>query len=494
MRAALRIVPIIILFAAGCKPVDNAAPAEDVEARIGRVISGLQGPVQIQGEPPAAMTLADRMAHHQVPGVSVAVIDSGRIVWARGFGVKETGSADSVTAETLFQAASISKPVAATAMLRLVQEGRLSLDENVNSYLKSWQLPDNAFTAAEKVTLRRLASHSAGLTVHGFPGYHADSAVPTVVQVLDGARPANTAAVRADTVPGSLWRYSGGGTTLMQLVLTDATGQPFAELMQQTVLAPAGMSQSTYEQPLPEARAAEAARGHRRDGSILPGRWHTYPEQAAAGLWTTPADLARWALAIDAARRGDAGAILSQATATEMLTIQKGTVGLGPFIEGKGAELHFGHGGANEGFRATVIFFPGTGQGAAVMSNNDTGADLNQEILYAIGAEYDWPGYGPKSVAVVTLDSLTLAKIVGEYTLTYQKESIPLTVSQSGGRLVMASPALGDVPDTVLATSPTSFISPARGMQFGFTIFETSVATGVTVTLAPGFTVVGKRK
>ena len=492
MRSALRIVSIIILFAAGCKPIDTAPPVEDVEARIGRVVGGLRGPVQIQGEPPATMTLADRMTHYQVPGVSIAVIDGGRIAWARGYGVKEAGGGDSVTVETLFQAASISKPVAATAMLRLVQEGRLSLDENVNGYLTSWQLPDNPFTATEKVTLRRIASHSAGLTVHGFPGYHADSAVPTVVQVLDGARPANTKPVRVDTVPGSLWRYSGGGTTLMQLVLTDVTGQPFAELMQQMVLGPAGMSRSTYEQPLPEARAAEAARGHRPGGSLLPGRWHTYPEQAAAGLWTTPSDLASWALAIDAARRGEEGAILSPAMATEMLTVQKGTVGLGPFIEGKGTELHFGHGGANEGFRATVIFFPATGQGAAVMSNSDTGADLNQELLYAIGAEYGWPGYGPKTVAVVTLDSLALAKIAGDYVLTYQKETIPLTASVTGGRLVVTSPPLGT--DTLVATAPTSFISPTRGMQFDFTIFETSVATGITVTLGPGFTITGKRK
>jgi CubicO group peptidase (beta-lactamase class C family) len=406
--------------------------------------------------------------------------------------VKETGTADSVTAETLFQAASISKPVAATAMLQLVQEGKLALDENVNSYLKSWQLPDNAFTATEKVTLRRIASHSAGLTVHGFPGYHADSAVPTVVQVLDGARPANTAPVRVDTLPGSLWRYSGGGTTIMQLVVMDVSGQPFAEVMRQRVLEPVGMSRSTYEQPLPEARGTEAARGHRRDGSLLPGRWHTYPEQAAAGLWTTPTDLAKWALAIDAARRGAPGSVLSQATASEMLTVQKGMVGLGPFIEGTGTGQHFGHGGSNEGFRATVIFFPATGQGAAVMSNNDTGGDLNQEILYAIAAEYGWPGYGPKTVAAVTLDSIALAKIAGDYQLTYQKETIPLTASMAGTRLVITSPAVGT--DTLLATSPTSFISPSRGMQFDFTIFETSVATSVTVTLAPGFTISGKRK
>lgn len=488
---ALRTTSIIILLAAGCKSVDKSPPTAD-PARIERVVSGLRGPVQVQGAPPATMPLAERMARYKVPGVSIAVIDSGRIVWARGFGVKEAGSTDSVGPGTLFQAASISKPVTATAMLRLVQEGALSLDENVNTYLKTWQLPDNPFTASEKVTLRRIASHSAGLTVHGFPGYDADSTVPTVVQVLDGARPANTAPVRVDTVPGSRWRYSGGGTTIMQLALMDATGQPFAALMDRLVLAPAGMTSSTYEQPLPEARATEAARGHRPDGTMLHGRWHTYPEQAAAGLWTTPTDLAKWALAIDAARRGERDAILSQATATEMLTVQKGVVGIGPFIEGTGSGLHFGHGGANEGFRATVIFFPATGQGAAVMSNNDSGGDLNQEILYAIGAEYGWPGYGPKQVTVVTLDEAALGKIAGAYVLSYEKEQIPLTATVAGGRIVVESPALGS--DTLLATSPTSFVSPTRGTQFDFTIFETSVAMGVTVTLGPGFTISGKRK
>jgi CubicO group peptidase (beta-lactamase class C family) len=491
MTRAPRIASIIILLAAGCKSVDKSLPAEPDPARIERVLTGLRGPVQVQGVPAATMTLAERMAHYKVPGVSIAVIDSGRIVWARGLGVKEAGTADSVTSATLFQAASISKPVTATAMLRLVEEGTLSLDENVNAYLKSWQLPDNPFTATEKVTLRRIASHSAGLTVHGFPGYDADSAVPTVAQVLDGARPANTAPVRVDTLPGSLWRYSGGGSTIMQLAMMDVSGQPFAALMERLVLTPAGMTASTYEQPLPESRAAEAARGHRPDGAMLHGRWHTYPEQAAAGLWTTPTDLAKWALAIDAARRGEQGAILSQATAAEMLTIQKGQVGLGPFIEGTGAGLHFGHGGANEGFRASVIFFPATGQGAAVMSNNDTGGDLNQEILYAIGAEYGWPGYGPKTVTAVALDSAALARIAGDYVLDVQKEQVPLAVTIAGGRLVVES-MLGA--DTLVALSPTSFISLARGIQFDFALFETSVATGVMVTPAPGFTLSGKRK
>lgn len=197
---------------------------------------------------------------------------------------------------TLFQAGSISKPVAALAALRLVEQGKLSLDEDVNAKLVSWKVPGNEFTKEQKVTLRRLLTHSAGLTVHGFPGYAAGAQVPTLVQVLNGEKPANTPAIRVDTVPGRLWRYSGGGYTIMQQLLIDVTQKSFPELMRQLVLEPAGMKHSTYEQPLPPARAGEAATAHDANGQPVKGQFHTYPEMAAAGLWTTPTDLALLAI------------------------------------------------------------------------------------------------------------------------------------------------------------------------------------------------------
>nr|MCU0649994.1 beta-lactamase family protein [Gemmatimonadaceae bacterium] len=262
---------------------------------IARVTAQLTPAIIVKGAPAATHALADRMAKYRVPGVSIAVIDSGRLVWSRAYGVKEAGTTDSITPTTLFQAASISKPIAATAMLRLVEQGVIALDTPVTRYLTSWRLRDNRFTAKEPVTLRRIASHSAGFGVHGFPGYAQGAAVPTIPQILDGVKPANTAAVRVEAVPGTAFSYSGGGITIEQLVMTDVTGESFPALMRRLVLAPLGMRNSLYEQPLPDSLASRAATGHRPDGTMVQGRWHTYPEMAAAGLWTTPSDLATWA-------------------------------------------------------------------------------------------------------------------------------------------------------------------------------------------------------
>lgn len=445
-----------------------AAPALPDSVRVVRALAGLRPGVEVEGRPAPRWALAERMAHYKVPGVSIAVISGGRIVWAGGFGVKETGTTDSVTASTLFQAASISKPVAATGMLRLVSLGTLALDTNVNRYLRSWQVPDNRFTATEKVTLRRLASHSAGLTVHGFPGYEAGKPVPSVVQVLNGARPANTGPVRVDTFPGAIWRYSGGGTTIEQLVMTDVTEEAFPALMKRLVLDPAGMTLSTYEQPLPESRAGEAARGYRADGTMVPGRWHTYPEMAPAGLWTTPTDLAKWALAIAAAQKGADTMVLPQAIAEQMLTVQKGSFGIGPSLGGTGRTFRFGHGGANEGYRCTLVYYPEAGVGVAVMTNSDAGDQLNTEIQYAVAAEYEWPDFAPKTIPSVARDSAALAPYVGTYQLNFNRQSFPMTVEYAGGKL--AARLLGAVEGEELVAADTlgTFHSAARGWKVEF--------------------------
>jgi CubicO group peptidase (beta-lactamase class C family) len=209
MRLTLSVVLATVLsFSLHSAP--QTVPAA-VEARIARVESGLLPPIVVAGRPVPPMTLSARMAGLKVPGVSIAVINDGAVEWAKGYGVVEAGTTNPVTSRTLFQAASISKPVAALAALRLVEQGKLALDEDVNAKLTSWKVPENEFTKTEKVTLRRLLSHTAGLTVHGFSGYPAGTPVPTLVQVLDGAKPANSAAVRVDVVPGTIMRYSGGG-------------------------------------------------------------------------------------------------------------------------------------------------------------------------------------------------------------------------------------------------------------------------------------------
>ncbi len=414
-RLCVLVIPVAVMaaFAAqsSVKP-DQAA----VEVRAARVESGLLPPIVVSGRPVPAKTLAERMAALKVPGISIAVINEGVIEWAKGYGVAEAGTSTPVTPRTLFQAASISKPVTALAALRLVEQGKLVLDEDVNAKLTSWKVPETDLTKTEKVTLRRLLSHTAGLTVSGFGGYPADAPMPSLVQVLNGEKPANNAAIRVDVLPGKLWRYSGGGFTVAQQLMIDVSGRPFPALLDELVLKPLGMADSTYEQPLPADRRLAAAAGHGSDGRPISGRYHTYPEMAAAGLWTTPTDLAKFLLEIRKAL-GRSSAILTAETARQMTTIQKSGYGLGLGIEGAGPSASFGHGGSNEGFKCQMTAFFESGRGAVVMTNGDRGGFLASEVLRSIAREYGWPAFQPAEKKVVAVDPKALALFEGRYEL-----------------------------------------------------------------------------
>ena len=276
------LLPLLLLnsvLASGASGQDTPDANALIRQHIQHVASGLLPDVIVHhpGETsgPQTHTLAERMAALHVPGVSIAVVHDGRIEWAQGFGVVIMGGAP-VDPGTLFQAGSISKPVAALAALHLVQEGRLSLDTDVNQTLKSWKLPASAAAEGKPATLRELLTHTAGLTVHGFPGYAAGEPVPALVQVLNGEKPANTKPIVVDTAPGTLWRYSGGGFTIAQLMMIDVSGQPFPKLMHDVVLQPLGMSHSTYEQPLPADRKTAAATPYDENGRPIEGGSHTY--------------------------------------------------------------------------------------------------------------------------------------------------------------------------------------------------------------------------
>jgi CubicO group peptidase (beta-lactamase class C family) len=409
-------------------------PEPDVAARVARIERGLLPATRVQGRTYAPATIEERMRVHGVPAVSVAVINDGRIEWAKAYGLADVETRRPATTATLFQAASISKPVAAMGALRLVQEGRLALDEDVNTKLRSWKVPANELAARRPVTLRLILTHSAGLTVHGFPGYAASAPVPTVVQLLSGEKPANTAAVRVDIEPGSRWRYSGGGTTVMQLLMTDVTGEPFPSLMRRLVLDPIGMTASTYEQPLPASRATEAATGYRSGGRAVVGRYHTYPEMAAAGLWTTPTDLARVIIEVQRSLADASNKVLSREMTLMMLTRGVGTHGLGPGIDGAGDSLRFGHGGANEGFRAMFAGLATRGQGAVVMTNSDNGMTVVGEIMQAIAREYRWPGFSPRVVVPLAVSAEAIGEYVGRYVLAGRP--LELRIAVADGRLV----------------------------------------------------------
>jgi CubicO group peptidase (beta-lactamase class C family) len=425
-----------------------AAPAvaQDpaVAARIARVENGLTTPVVVAGRADQGAPIAERMRAARTPAVSIAVINDGRIEWARAYGVLEAGGTAQADTATLFQAASISKPVSVLGALALVERGQLALDTDVNTFLRSWRVPENAFTAQEKVTLRRLVSHSAGLTVSGFPGYAMSASVPTTVQVLDGQAPANTAPVRVDTLPGAILRYSGGGITVMQQMMEDVSGRPFALFMGETVLQPLVMPHSSYDYNVSADRAGRIARAHNPRGEPIMGGWHRYPEMAAAGLWTTPSDLARFLIAVHRASNGETVGPLTPALARQMLTLQKGNngngFGLGLQLNGTGTPAAwFGHGGSNVGYRAQAMMFTESGDGAVVMTASDAGTEVMFEILRSISREYGWPTMRPVEKTAVALDPAALSDFPGRYAGALQNQTAEYTVAAADGVLTITT-------------------------------------------------------
>lgn len=488
LRSAKKIALMLILLSVCGIARPQTSQQGSGEARIEHVLSGLRSPIAIKGRNPETWTLADALSQSHVPGISIALIDNNQIAWARGFGVKQAGTADPVTASTLFQAQSISKAVTATATLVLVNSGRLSLDESPNAYLKSWKLPYNDYQAQEKVTLRRILSHSSGLNVSSFAGYQVGEPLPSLLQILNGEKPANNPPVRVDFTPSSKSRYSGAGAEVEQQLLTDVTGQSFPELMKRLVLTPVGITLSTYEQPLPQARWVEAASGHDGDGAVIKGRWLIQPQLAAGGLWTTPTDLAMWALAITRAWKGEQNALFSKRIATEMLTVQVAPYGLGVEVQGSGPTLEFSHGGSNVGFRAQLVMFPAVGKGAVIMANGDRADWVISSLIKSIASEYDWPALRQTEREVVALTTAQLDALVGVYSMPPgpSGEQVTYEITRTGNRLFAEFKGLGSYPRYELfPSSVTSFFS-TNGLDVNFTLDASGRATSLKMGEIPG--------
>ncbi len=433
-------------------------------------------------------TLAERMENYHVPAVSAAVIENGQIVWAKAWGEADLEAGSPATTETLFQAASISKPVAALVALSLVEDGRLELDGPVNHYLTSWTIPDNEFTADSAVTLRGILTHSAGLSVWGFPGYRKDEpfndeqALATNPQVLEGE--GNTDPVRVYKVPGTSWQYSGGGYTVMEQMLEDVTGGPFHTIATSRVLTPAGMTRSTYEQPLSEERWAEASRGHRGDGAEVEGEWHTYPEQAAAGLWTTPTELATLSVHLLRILDGTVtDGVITRDMLSRMLTPNRdgdedfNDWGLGFGISEIDGQRAFGHGGSNEGFRASWQMFPDLGVGYAIMTNGDAGGALAAEMARAIAAVRGWPVHRVETRVRMRPEAAEIAALAGNYDVEGADDFVVEVRPGDDATLEFIVPGQGAF--TWYATSPDEWFDPSDGQELTVERDEDGNVTGV---------------
>jgi CubicO group peptidase (beta-lactamase class C family) len=468
LRAINPTVRYVFLFMSIALSVTTRAqspkqPSPEVRKHIERITACITGQVVIMGDASSCKTLKERMAELHIPGASIAVVHNGAIEWAEGFGVVQVGGAP-VTPETLFQAASISKPLSAMAALHLVQQGKLSLDADIDQWLTTWKVPASTTSPKAVVTLRELITHTAGFSVHGFPGYAAGAPVPTLVQILDGEKPANTPPIRLESPPKDHWQYSGGGFTVMQQMLLDISKVSYPKLMHGTVLAAIGMKYSTYQQPLPVNLRADAATPYNSDGTPVEGGPHTYPEMAAAGLWTTPSDIALYILENQRSLAGKANHVLSPEMTKQMMTPGMGNWGLGVQIGGAAANPYFTHGGVNDGFESLFVGYENSGDGAVVMTNASGGSRLAEELMGAIAAEYKWPDFAPVVRTTVKVNPSMLAKYVGKYEF---EDHFVRTVTLQNGQLVVSGPNQHPG-DKLYPESETTFFATVANAEFEF--------------------------
>jgi CubicO group peptidase (beta-lactamase class C family) len=422
---------IFLLFpvTVSCQTFDPA-----LQQKINAVENSL-APNIIFGDTIPKGNLEKRMKETSIQGLSIAVIRDYKIEWAKGYGWADVEEKRKVTTETRFQAASISKSINSLGLLKLAEMGKLDPEADINNYLTSWKFPYDTVSKNKKISVNNLLSHTAGLDIHGFPGYKKTDSIPTIQEVLDGKRPANTKPVRSLFEPGTKFKYSGGGTTISQLILTDITKSSYAGWMEKNVLQPLAMTNSSYQQP---PAAGALATGYYGNGESVKGKYHIYPEQAAAGLWTTPTDLAKYIIECQLAFEGRSNKVLSPAMMKKRLTPYiDSNAALGVFIENRKGQLYFNHNGGNEAFLCTSYGSMQGGNGVVIMINGDNFAVVG-ELLNSVATVYDWKGfYTPTFKQVVTIPKDTLQQFVGNFLLVKDTLSISfcgndLCIKQNG--------------------------------------------------------------
>jgi CubicO group peptidase (beta-lactamase class C family) len=356
--------------------------------------------------------IRERMATHNVPGIGVAVVLDNRLAWATSYGRVEKSSDHWIHNDTVFQAASCSKPVSTLGFLRLVQSGLIGLDDDVNPKL-GWKLPKRPCAQEAwktKVTLRRLLRHRGGIIGRGatnptsscsnfadnggggFGGYEDAPGVgiPTVREILEGTsnRPGvtvNSHKVELTYDPGSMSAYSGEGFVLMMQLFERQQGSSLGTWMRTNVFADAGMTHSTYALQAPSFSGPPAS-GHDGNGNVIAGKRRRYPESSAAGLYTTPSDLGRFIIAINQGGSINGHQILDSTRHQSLMND-----GLGMPTGGVGTnDEWFWHNGANAGFRCQFKGYPKKRAGFAIMTNGDSGGDLYDEIAAALIRTYSW--------------------------------------------------------------------------------------------------------
>jgi len=440
----------------------------EIQNRITSVENNLRQWTKIEGQP--ELTLEERMKHYHVNGISIAVIEDFKIDWAKGYGWADSLTRRPVNTSTLFQVGSISKAINGLGILNLVEKGKLDLHKDINEYLISWKFPYDSLSRGKKITLANLLTHTAGLSGHGFPGYEISDTVPSLFEILNGVPPANTKAIRSEFEPSLKYKYSGGGTTISQLIIQDVMQQPYHQFMRRTIFDPLGMRTSSYEQPPSAANKNLLATGYRSNGKAVPGNYHIYPEQAAAGLWSNPKELAAYVIEIQQSLLGKSNRILSKEMTTTYVTpyntkyitpYPDEEVALGVFNRKVGNIRYFTHDGSDRGFKAKFIGSIEHGYGAVLMINSDS-TEILEEVVNSIAFTYNWKNFLDPDKTVIKVNNDILNSYVGKY--LFEKE--PMSVVKEGEQLFVL---VNNIKMQMWFTSETEFFNLEQRANTRFT-------------------------
>ncbi|MCU0467370.1 MAG: beta-lactamase family protein [Arcicella sp.] len=390
MKLCFKILIILMAFA---NNIFSQVLLGNLQEKVLAVENGLMLPIYLKDSTVAPMNLLDRMKFHHVKGLSIAVINDGKIEWAKGYGVKNSAN-EPVTENTIFQAGAISKLVTSVISMKLVESGKISLDEDINNKLISFKVPENEFTVQQKVTLRRLLTHNAGLENVGLNSgaYPRNTPLPKIINILKGELPAANKPILVSSIPGTNPRVAGEGYVIVQQLIEDLVKQPFTEYAKTTVLDKLGMTKSTFQQDLPASLTALVASGNFQGKELL-DKWKLHPACASGGLWSTPSDIAKFFIEIQKASHGKNNKLFSASIAQQMLSSQKGNEnrGIGFYLNGANDDLTFYHRGWSDGYTSYALAFKNTGQGVVIMTNSDNeGYKLMMEIVRSVASAYHW--------------------------------------------------------------------------------------------------------
>ena len=440
------------------------------------VEQGLRQPVVYENETVPTFSVPDRLSFYKVPGLSFALIDNGKVAWSSGYGKLSSSSDKPVTRNTLFQAASLAKPVTAFAVMRMHDKAKIDINKPITEYLKSFQLPVEQADANKVINFENLLNHSSGLSAGGYMGYAQGDAIPTDIQTLLGQEPANTKAVKVELAAGKQVMYSGAGYTLAEVALQDEFGRPFEQLMATWVLQPLNMQHSSFDMAYPQQTKVEVALGHDSTGAVIEGGWRVHPEQAAAGLWSTATDLASLAAELTKGYHGKSD-VISKRSARQMLAPVKPSEDLSAYFggqpamtfvtDGEGERFLFKHNGGNSGYRSFMIMYPETGDGAVFLTNSDAGFSVGFDMIRAASAVYNWPDYKAKAYRKRKVDVSKQSRLLGDYVFENGVQVSLIESLQADGIAVLFPN--GDIYPLSAVEDKHQFVHQDSGLEVSFT-------------------------